>query len=370
MSHRGGPSRPAAPHQQPLRATVSYQLLSRTRLQLRDVQPAAKIRSHQLSSSRRWTMSPDAFTESYLQGHWLKDQEGQSARCHKDKCTQTPDSWADKSRSRGGGSGHKRSASLGRVDHKLEQPLQCSKPAVSEERDRDCQWEDPRGSCSWGTTQPIPIPRPALSTLNAQLCSSVEGLNQELEGMFISPPPHPQLRFLDVPDGHRAPIPPQSYSSGSQCDLDAVCVASAASSPCCSPNDVSTPKDNFTDTPSDQHQGSVDSAEVGFQFPFSLQSDGDLPPELSSSPEPNTSCCFHRDPPEGCEKVTAWEDVKSPQQPKSPLISSCPDPNKVNFTPHGVSAFCPVRLKTCLLPGNNSWKDKEKRSSCTTTGAV
>ncbi|CAN9509223.1 unnamed protein product [Ophioblennius macclurei] len=356
MSHRGGPPRPAvAPHphhhhphhhqQQPLRATVSYQLLSRTRPQLRDVQPAVKIRSHQLSASRRWTMSPDAFTESYLQGHWLKDPDSQSARYHKDKCTQTPDSWSDKSRSRGGGNSHKRSASLGGIDPKQEQPLQCSKAAVSEERDNDCRWEDPQGSCSWGTTQPIPIPRPALATLTTQLCSSVEGLNQELEGMFISPPPHPQLRLLEVPDGHRAPIPPQSCSNGSQCDLAALSLTSASSSPCCSPNDISTPKPNFTDIPLDQIQGSADSADVGFQFPFSLQSDGDLPPsELNSSPEPNTSCCFHRDPPEGCEKVTAWEDVKSLQKPDSPLISFCPDPNKVNFTPHGISAFCPVRL--------------------------
>ncbi|XP_029954435.1 protein FAM117A-like isoform X2 [Salarias fasciatus] len=350
MSHRGGPPRPAAPPQQPLRATVSYQLLSRTRPQLRDVQPgqsqstAAKIRPHQLSSSRRWTMSPDAFTESYLQGQWLKDPEGQSARYHKDKCTQTPDSWPDRSRSRGGGSSHRRSASLGGADHKQE-PLQCSKPAASEERDRDCHWEDPQEGCSWGTTQPIPIPRPALSTLSPQLCSSVEGLNQELEGMFISPTPDPQHRLLEVPDGHRAPIPPQSSSNGSQCDLATFSLASAPSSPCCSPNDISTPKPQSVDPSQDQHPGSVDSAEVGFQFPFSLQSDSELPPsEPNSSPEPNTSCCFHRDPPEGCEKVTALEDLKSPQQPKSPPVSSCPDPNKVNFTPHGGSAFCPVRL--------------------------
>lgn len=339
MSHRGAPTRPAAPHQQPLRATVAYQLLSRTRMQVRDVQPAVKSRPHQLSSGRKWTMSPDAFTESYLQGHWLKDPAGPHTRSHRDKCTQTPESWSDKCRSRGGGSSHRRSSSLGGVDHRQEQTLQCSKPAASEEPDRDGNWEDPQGSCSSGTTQPIPIPRPALSALTAQLCSSVEGLNQELEGMFISPPPHPQHRVLEVPDGHRAPIPPHSCSSGSQCDI-----AAMSPSPCCSPNGVSTPKPQFADVPSDQHQASGDSTEAGFQFPLSLQSDGELPAELNSSPEPNTGCCFRRDPPEGCEKVTAWEDVKSPQQPNPPLISSCPDPNKVNFTPHGVSAFCPVRL--------------------------
>lgn len=32
-------------------------------------------------------------------------------------------------------------------------------------------------------------------------------------------------------------------------------------------------------------------------------------------------------------------------------VSFCPDPNKVNFTPHGgSSAFCPVSLLEPLLP--------------------
>lgn len=34
----------------------------------------------------------------------------------------------------------------------------------------------------------------------------------------------------------------------------------------------------------------------------------------------------------------------------APLQPSCPDPNKVNFTPHGGSAFCPVSLLKPLLP--------------------
>lgn len=40
----------------------------------------------------------------------------------------------------------------------------------------------------------------------------------------------------------------------------------------------------------------------------------------------------------------------SSHQLKPALISSCPDPNKVNFTPHGGSAFCPVSLLKPLLP--------------------
>lgn len=38
------------------------------------------------------------------------------------------------------------------------------------------------------------------------------------------------------------------------------------------------------------------------------------------------------------------------QKLKPAVISSCPDPNKINFTPHGGSAFCPVSLLKPLLP--------------------
>ncbi|TMS22633.1 Protein FAM117A [Larimichthys crocea] len=80
------------------------------------------------------------------------------------------------------------------------------------------------------------------------------------------------------------------------------------------------------------------------------EADLSLPLLLSSSPGPNKSCCFQREPPEGCEKVRVWEETSTPDQLKPAFISSCPDPNKVNFTPHGGSAFCPVSLLKPLLP--------------------
>lgn len=35
-----------------------------------------------------------------------------------------------------------------------------------------------------------------------------------------------------------------------------------------------------------------------------------MPILLSSSPGPNKSCCFQREPPEGCEKVRVWEETR------------------------------------------------------------
>nr|CBN81404.1 Protein FAM117B [Dicentrarchus labrax] len=270
----------------------------------------------------RRTMSLDAIIGPYLQGHWPKEPEGQSSLSRKDKSTQTPDSWSDKSQSRRGSSSHKRSASWGSAEHlreiaKLKQQLQQrSKPSVSGGHDKDRQRDYPQGSCSLGTTQtqPIPIPLAPLSTLVPRLRCSVEGLNQELEGMFICQPPHPPHRLLEVPDGHRAPVPPQSCSSGSQSDPATTPLSS--SSPPSSPSSpltyISTSPPNSEDAPLDLPQGLIDGAEIGLLSPFPSQNEADLsmPLLMSSSPGPNKSCCFQREPPEGCEKVRVWEETR------------------------------------------------------------
>ncbi|XP_029311619.1 protein FAM117A-like [Cottoperca gobio] len=348
---------------QPLKATIPYQLASKPRPTRSDGQSAGKPKPHQLSSGMRRTMSLDAIIGPYLQGHWPKEPEGQSSLSRKDKSTQTPDSWSDKSQSRrGSSSSHKRSASWGSAEHlreiaKLKQQLQQrSKPAVSGGHDKDRQRGYPQGSCSLGTTRPIPIPLAPLSTLVPRLRCSVEGLNQELEGMFICQPPHPQHRLLEVPDGHRAPFPPQSCSSGSQSDPATTPLSSSSSSssssPSSSPTNLSSAPPGIEDAPLDLHQGLIDRAEMCLLSPFSSQNECDLslPLLMSCSPGPNKSCCFQREPPEGCEKVKVWEETSTLRQHKPALISSCPDPNKVNFTPHGGSAFCPVSILKPLLP--------------------
>uniref|UniRef100_A0A3Q3VS55 Uncharacterized protein n=1 Tax=Mola mola TaxID=94237 RepID=A0A3Q3VS55_MOLML len=332
MSGRNGVGqiRGAALGPQPLKATVPYQLAIKPRPHRRDGKSAGKARPHQLSSGMRRTVSLDAIIGTYLQGQWPKEPEGPSSPSHKDKSTQTPDSWSDKTQSRrGSSSGHKRSASWGSAENLREVNIY--------------------------STQPIPIPLAPLSTLVPRLRCSLEGLNQELEGMFICQPPHPQHRvellccLLEVPDGHRAPVPPQSCSSGSQSDYTTTPLSSSSlsSSPSPSPTYNSTFPPNSEEAALDMHQDLIGSGEVCLPSAFTTQSEADLSAALlvSSSPGPNKSCCFQREPPEGCEKVRVWEETRYPT-----LISSCPDPNKVNFTPHGGSAFCPVSLLKPLLP--------------------
>lgn len=173
--------------------------------------------------------------------------------------------------------------------------------------------------------------------------------------MLICQSPHTPHGLLDVPDGHRAPVPLQSSSSsGSQSDATTTPLSSSSmsSSPSPPPADTSTFPPNPEDAPLDMRQGLIGGGEMHLLSPLSSQNDSDtsLPLLMSSSPGPNKSCCFQREPPEGCEKVRVWEETSSSHQLKPALISSCPDPNKVNFTSHGGSAFCPVSLLKPLLP--------------------
>ncbi|XP_068161641.1 protein FAM117A isoform X1 [Antennarius striatus] len=361
MSGRSGVGQPrgATLGPQPLKATVPYQLASKHRHHRRDGKSAGKTKLHQLSSGMRRTMSLDAIIGPYLQGQWPKEPEGQSSLSVKDKSTQTPDSWSNISPSGRGSSSHKRSASWGSAENlqeiaKLKEHLhQITRLAASGGHDKDCQQSYPQGSGILGTTrtQPIPIPHAPLSTLAPRLRCSVEGLNQELEGMFISLPPHPQDKFLEVPDGHRAPVPPLC-SSGCQSDA-----STTMSSSSCSSSSPSSPftyifPSNLENSPPDLQQGLINSTEMCLPASTSYQNEAEhsLLPQVSSSPGPNKSFCFQRQPPEGCEKVKASEEMSSSHQLKPALISSCPDPNKVNFTPHGVSAFCPVSLLKPMLP--------------------
>ncbi|TRY96504.1 hypothetical protein DNTS_031544 [Danionella cerebrum] len=167
------------------------------------------------------------------------------------------------------------------------------------------------------------MPLIPLSRLAPRLRRSVEGLNLELEGVFVSETAKEQHKVLDAPDGHRAPVPAQRYSA-SQSDP-----SSAQLSPTNSPDtDMAAYGPHCLPTPSP---------------PLGMS---EAP---ASSPLPNKTYVFQREPPEGCERVRVSEEAILPCCGNS-VQPSCPDPNKVNFTPHGGSAFCPVSLLKPLLP--------------------
>ncbi|XP_075998778.1 protein FAM117A [Genypterus blacodes] len=366
MSLRSGAPRGGNnPNLQPLRATVPYQLLLS-----REGKTADRTAARPPKPTIRRTLSLDAIVGPYLQGQWPKEAEGSAVTCVNDKATQTPSSWAEETRGRRSAGGHKRSASWGSAEHlrevaKLRNQLQKrSRPAAPSAAYECPHHPQPAGHAA-GITQTTPLM--PLNRLAPRLRRSVEGLNLELEEVFVSEKPDDQ-QILDVPDGHRAPAPVQRCSSGSQSEpspppLDSSLLSPSQSpcpldptplSPSHSPCALNPSLLRPSESPCLMGESEPAECEPLCPSPSTLLPSFALDPPLlqpcSSSPRPNKSSAFQREPPEGCERVRVCEEAMSSFQDESLLQPSCPDPNKVNFTPHGGSAFCPVSLLKPLLP--------------------
>ncbi|CAK6959006.1 glucocorticoid-induced transcript 1 protein isoform X4 [Scomber scombrus] len=259
----------------------------------------------------------------------------------KDKATQTPGLWIDEGAEQG--SPHQRSASWGSADHlkeiaKLRLQLQRSKHVSRQSKDREqsslqlpqqaqhgtaCQPQYKGTSSALST---IPVPKSLIS----RVPSSVEGISHELENVFIRENWEQGIQAMDAVDGRRAPFPPHRYSnSGDTRDTDTQAPSSGDSSPSprpCSPDHLHSP-DGSPCSAEDIDKDNVCSSPL---------------PKFATSPKPNNSYMFKREPPEGCERVKVFEELVSGKSKGFPLFS-CPDKNKVNFIPRG-SAFCPVKL--------------------------
>uniref|UniRef100_A0A3Q4HVB9 Glucocorticoid induced 1a n=1 Tax=Neolamprologus brichardi TaxID=32507 RepID=A0A3Q4HVB9_NEOBR len=179
----------------------------------------------------------------------------------------------------------------------------------------------------------ITVPKPSIS----RVPSSMEGINHELEKVFIKDNgDKEELKSLEVPDGRRAPFPPQQRSSSTRSVDTQTPSAPGRSSSCSSLSPSPSPA-----CPLGSHDGNK-----SIIFLFSDNGSSSPLPKFASSPKPNNSYMFKREPPEGCEKIKAFEEMSSRQSTSAPLFS-CPDKNKVNFIPTG-SAFCPVKLPGSL----------------------
>ncbi|RVE63089.1 hypothetical protein OJAV_G00164920 [Oryzias javanicus] len=301
------------------------------------------------SSAIRRASSLDAITGPYLTGQWPRDSHGPYPSCMKDKATQTPGLWTDEGAELG--SPHQRSASWGSADHlkeqiaKLRLQLQRSKQVTRQSKDRELQPPQPSphaAACQTqhkGTSAALPA-APLTKALICRVPSNVEGINHELENVFIREDWEPGMQAMEAVDGRRPPFPAHRHSSsGDTRDTDTQAPSSGDSSP--SPRPCSADLLHSPD-------GSPCSAEE-------TDKDGVCSsplPKFATSPKPNNSYMFKREPPEGCEKIKVFDELVAGKSKGFPLFS-CPDKNKVNFIPSG-SAFCPVKLLCSSLfsPGS------------------
>ncbi|CAL1584160.1 unnamed protein product [Knipowitschia caucasica] len=340
--------------------------------------PAAKVeRSRQQQQHQaglgviRRTSSLGTVTGPYLSGQWPRDPHALYPLCMRDKSTQTPGCWSEDS---GEKRSHQRSASWGSADQlkeiaKLRHQLQRGKQGARPAKDRDHlsphQHHPPtpqiysslfpshttaalegqpqqQASMSKSSQMPlsnITVPKPSIS----RVPSSMEGINHELEKVFIRDNgDKEELKSLEVPDGRRAPFPPQQRSSSSRSVDTQTPSAPGRSSSCSSLSPCPSPA-----CPPGSHDGSPYSTDELLDDRDKDSGSSSPLPKFASSPKPNNSYMFKREPPEGCEKVKAYEESSRQSASASAPLFSCPDKNKVNFIPTG-SAFCPVKLPGSL----------------------
>ncbi|XP_044026978.1 LOW QUALITY PROTEIN: glucocorticoid induced 1a [Siniperca chuatsi] len=314
------------------------------------------------------TSSLGTITGPYLTGQWPCDPHTHYPSCMKDKSTQTLGCWSEETGEKR--STHQRSASWGSVDQlkeiaKLRQQLQRSKQGGRHSKDKDRLSPLPYNTITYTvlTSTPnhsstashvqfsmsksaqmplsnITVPKPSIS----RVPSSMEGINHELEKVFIKDNGEKEeLKSLEVPDGRRAPFPPQQRSSSTRSVDTQTPSAPGRSSSCSSLSPCPSPA-----CPPGSHDGSPYSTE-DLLYDRDKDSGSSSPlPKFASSPKPNNSYMFKREPPEGCEKIKAFEEMSSRQSTSASVpLFSCPDKNKVNFIPTG-SAFCPVKLPGSL----------------------
>ncbi|KAA0713245.1 Protein FAM117B [Triplophysa tibetana] len=293
----------------------------------------------------------------------------------RDKATQTPRAWVDERR-RGS---HKRSASCGSTDQlkeiaKLRQQLQRSKRSSRHRREKDrkspfngnhaiiqsqvdiiTSQQPSEGRLCLCSQMPktILIPIPISKSTPPRFRNSIEGLNQEIERIIIRDTVERDEIIIpqDVPDGHRAPPPlPQRSSSTRSIDTQTPSNGGLGSNrsnnssraDSVSPSYLSILNDTVGNSPLPNDDTLNESRERDFG-PWSPL------PKYASSPKPNNSYMFKREPPEGCERIKAFEENQPRPLHEIPQYL-CPDRNKVNFIPKSGSAFCLVSILKPLMP--------------------
>ncbi|XP_044525343.1 protein FAM117B [Gracilinanus agilis] len=312
------------------------------------------------SSIIRRTSSLDTLAAPYLAGHWPRDNHGQSVPCMRDKATQTESAWAEEYAEKKKGS-HKRSASWGSTDQlkeiaKLRQQLQRSKHSSRHHRDKDRQSPFHGNHAAINQCQ-APIPKsilipviPITKSTGSRFRNSVEGLNQEIEIIIKETgEKEEQLIPQDIPDGHRAP-PPLVQRSSSTRSIDTQTPGGADRGSNNSSRSQSVSPTSFLTISNEGSEESPCSADDLLVDPRDKENGNNSPlPKYATSPKPNNSYMFKREPPEGCERVKVFEECSPKQLHEIPAFY-CPDKNKVNFIPKSGSAFCLVSILKPLLP--------------------
>lgn len=308
----------------------------------------------------RRTSSLDTIAAPYLTGQWPRDAGVQYQYVMRDKTTQTPD-WSNEAANQqqamqiitGSGKGG-RQGSIAEQDlvPQMRKQLRNNAKRSSDKKERSPPVHG-NHSALYQLAAPLPKSNPISISTQAfgripRRQNSIEALNKEIDMLFTSigaPPFEPKyIQGLTPPDGHRAPGPRTSSTRTME---------------------TQTPQDNFgleftkeeVDNTSDlviiQHSPPSSPAEqlqpnnaanlLRSSTEIETKAEAGISPcpKYASSPRPNNSYKFKREPPEGAENVRPFKE----QDAQLPILPSCPDTKKINFFKSTSSAFSPLPSK-------------------------
>lgn len=345
------------------------------------------------SPSLRRTGSLETIYNSYLNGKWPSPEV--FSHFMKDETTQTPDDWEIQSQQKKKKKkSHGRSASFGQGDHVanaknihyIKHRLQKTKEGSRQNGGK--QSPVPGNHQALSSTAPaslqglraskpqgIPNHIPKTNSLSRYQRNSVEGLNTEIEKLVLHSreeeldrvcSPDTLMSILsqfthDIPDGHKAPCPDLINRGSSTRSVDTQTPGNLSDNSSGSrshsvspaipimpghvdtsrPSSDSSPRRPSSDSSPRRPSSDYSTREMekveGCESPDSLQ-------KKISSPGPNNSYLFVREPPDGCEKVKVIdEDTRSHPVIKEPLLYCPIKPSQFILKPSVDSAFCPLR---------------------------
>ncbi|ELW62710.1 Protein FAM117B [Tupaia chinensis] len=274
----------------------------------------------------------------------------------------TESAWAEEYSEKKKGS-HKRSASWGSTDQlkeiaKLRQQLQRSKHSSRHHRDKERQSPFHGNHAAINQCQ-APVPKSALipvipitKSTGSRFRNSVEGLNQEIE-------------IIIKETGEKEE---QLIRSSSTRSIDTQTPGGADKGSNNSSRSQSVSPTSFLTISNEGSEESPCSADDLLGDPRDKENGNNSPlPKYATSPKPNNSYMFKREPPEGCERVKVFEECSPKQLHEIPAFY-CPDKNKVNFIPKSGSAFCLVSILKPLLPTPDLTLKGSGHSLTVTTG--
>jgi len=342
--------------------------------------PSIKVSNRRSPSpSIRRTSSLDTIAGPYLTGQWPRDLQQHVIPQIKgmvNESTQTPDWSAEQ---KGGSKQHHRSASISDQGFKsqsrhIQQQIRRNKILIKK-KERVPPFAASHAvhqlpaSQAKSMSTPISIGGPGFGRVPRRQ-NSTEALNRELEDISInkenSGVESRIFHGITPPDGHRAPAPrsstrtmetqtPQDTSDHSREDTCSLTAHSRSPSPEEQQQHQLAEKFQHLHTSSSHTTGSTNlhqrnGVPVPSETDTNSKESGVSPcPKFASSPRPNNSYMFKREPPEGAESVKAYKDQDI--QPSNIQAPCCPDINKIQFLPTEKlipsrnSAFAPLPIK-------------------------